>query len=225
MTYLVVGANSAIGESIVLQLKDLGHRVVSTKRQHTDEDDTLHFDALTTNRLTLPDSSLNGLVYLPGTINLKPFNRLTAQDFIDDFQINLLGAVNVIQQVLPKLKESAGSSIVLFSSVAASKGLPYHASIAAAKSAVEGMGRSLAAELAPQVRVNIIAPSLTDTPLASKLLSNQQRRTAAMGRHPMKDIGKPEDVASVAVFLLTNKSRWITGQVFGVDGGLSTLAV
>ena len=225
MNYLVVGANSAIGGSIIDKLLEQGHQVVRTSRGESNEGPLeFYFDALEERDIDLPEIPLDGMVYLPGTITLKPFSRLTEQDFLKDFRINTLGAVKVLQRALPNLKKAKNASIVLFSTVAASKGLPYHASIAAAKSAVEGLGLSLAAELAPQIRVNIIAPSLTDTPLASRLLLNQQRRDAAVERHPLKDIGKPEQIASLAVYLLGEDSSWMTGQVVAIDGGLSTIA-
>lgn len=223
MNYLVVGANSAIGKNIITQLDLLGHKVIRTTRQQSESDPAqIHFEALEDSDIALPEIPLHGLVYLPGTINLKPFNRLTNQDFLQDFQVNTLGAVRIIQRALSNLKKAGNASIVLFSTVAASKGMAYHASIASAKAAVEGLGLSLAAELAPHIRVNIIAPSLTDTPLASKLLANDQRRAAAKDRHPLKKIGKPEDIAATAVFLLSENSSWITGQVIAVDGGLSS---
>lgn len=173
----------------------------------------------------LPDT-LHGLVYCPGSINLKPFNRLTAQDFINDFQQNILGAVNLIQKVLPALKKAEGASIVLYSTVAVKAGMPFHASVAAAKGAVEGLSRSLAAEFAAsRIRVNVIAPSLTDTPLASALLNTPEKKEAAGKRHPLQRVGTAEDMAKLTNFLLSDDSGWITGQVIGADGGLGSLRV
>ena len=223
MRYLIVGGDSAIGQAVGAQLKAEGHQVLFTTRREPGVD-TVFFDALSSDPIALEEIPLDGLVYTPGTINLKPFARLSIDDFLHDFQINLLGAVKVIQQLLPTLKKQQNASIVLFSTVAVSKGLPYHTSIAAAKGALEGFARSLAAELAPKIRVNAVAPSLTDTPLAAKLLSNDQRRTTAAERHPLKRIGKPQDIAALTSFLLTEKSDWITGQVFAVDGGMSNIA-
>ncbi len=226
MNYLVVGATSAVGKEIVSQLEQMGHTVLGTTRSK-DQSDTggFYYDALSQQTIDFGHTELDGLIYLPGTINLKPFSRLTEQDFMEDFKINLLGAVKIIQQALPNFRKLSVGSVVLVSTVAVSKGLPYHASVAAAKGALEGLGRSLAAELAPKVRVNVIAPSLTDTPLAAKLLATDQRRETAMDKHPLKRIGKPSDIAPLAVFLLTGTSDWITGQVIAVDGGLSTLSV
>jgi 3-oxoacyl-[acyl-carrier protein] reductase len=163
---------------------------------------------------------IHGVVYCPGSINLRPFNRLTAQDFLNDFQQNVLGAIAVIQYLLPRLKKADGASIVLFSTVAVKIGMPFHASIAAAKGAVEGLAKSLAAELATsKIRVNVIAPSLTDTPLASALLSSDEKREAAAKRHPLNSIGSADEIGQLVAFLIQDNSRWITGQVIGVDGG------
>lgn len=173
----------------------------------------------------LPDT-LHGLVYCPGSINLKPFNRLTSQDFLNDFQQNIVGAVNLIQKVLPALKKAEGASIVLYSTVAVKAGMPFHASIAAAKGAVEGLSRSLAAEFAAsRIRVNVVAPSLTDTPLASALLNTPEKKEAAGKRHPLQRVGTAEDMAKLTNFLLSDDSGWITGQVIGADGGLGSLRV
>jgi NAD(P)-dependent dehydrogenase (short-subunit alcohol dehydrogenase family) len=171
----------------------------------------------------LPET-LQGLVYCPGTIVLKPFQRLTIDDFKADFNINLLGAVKVIQGCMKQLKKSqTGASIVLFSTVAVKTGMPFHASVASAKAAVEGLTRSLAAEFAPRIRVNAIAPSLTDTPLARSLLSSEEKRKASADRHPLKRVGTPRDIAQSAAHLLSDAGAWVTGQVHAVDGGMSAL--
>ena len=175
----------------------------------------------------LPDgflpASLHGLAYCPGTIRLAPFDRLADADFEQDFTINLLGAVRAIRSALPALRQSGAGSIVLFSTVAAASGMPLHASVAAAKGAVEGLARSLAAELAPQVRVNVIAPSLTNTPLAARLLKTDRQREAAAARHPLARVGEASEVAELARYLMTSDSSWITGQVIGIDGGLGSV--
>ena len=167
---------------------------------------------------------VDGLVYAPGSINLKPFNRLSTDDFKNDFEINVLGAVKCIQKLLPNLKKSESASIVLFSSVAAKLGMPFHSSISASKSAVEGLTKSLAAELSAQkIRVNAIAPSLTDTHLSSQLLSTPEKREASGKRHPLQRVGNAEEMAKITAFLLSADSSWITGQIIGIDGGMGSI--
>ena len=180
------------------------------------------FDALQPAPLELPPV-LDGFIYFPGTITLKPFHRLTPADFENDLRVNFLGAVAALQSALPALKASESASVVLFSTVAVAQGMPFHTSIAAAKAAVEGLAISLAAEFAPKIRVNVIAPSLTDTPLAGNLLSTEAKQEAAAKRHPLHRTGDPADVARLACFLLSDTSRFITGQVLRPDGGLSSV--
>lgn len=169
------------------------------------------------------DGVLHGLVYAVGTINLKPIGRLTDEDFTNDFAINALGAARAAQAALPALKASGNASIVFFSTVAASQGFAAHASIAMAKGAVEGLTLALAAECAPQVRVNAIAPSLTRTPMAEPMTKSEQMANAIAGLHALQRLGDPADIGALAAFLISDKAGWITGQVIGVDGGRSTL--
>jgi NAD(P)-dependent dehydrogenase (short-subunit alcohol dehydrogenase family) len=169
----------------------------------------------------LPEQ-LDGIVYAGGTINLKPFKRLKNEDFLHDYKVNVIGAVNTIQASLKALK-GRKSSIVLFSSVAANRGLNFHASISAAKGAIEGLSKSLSAEMAPDTRVNCVALSLTDTPLAENLLSNDRKKEAGNERHPLHRYGQPQDAANAALFLLSEKADWVTGQVLGVDGGMGAI--
>ena len=172
---------------------------------------------------TLPES-IDGYIYFPGSINLRPFERLSIDDFTNDLNINYLNNVKVLQKVMPKLKKSTNdASVVFFSTVAVKTGMPFHASIAGAKGALEGLTTSLASEYAPKVRVNCISPSLTDTPLASKITANEKMLEASASKHPLKRIGTTEDLANIAVFLLGSESSWITGQNIGCDGGMSTL--
>jgi len=224
---LIIGGSSGIGLALATQLLEKKESVwVASRRapeiavQHIPLDITQPIgNALD----TLPEV-LHGVVYCPGTINLKPFHRITEEEFLQDFQVNVLGAVRVLQYVLPRLRKAEGASVVLFSTVAASLGMNFHSSIAMAKSAVEGLTKSLAAEWASHnIRINAIAPSLTDTPLASKLLTNDEKREAAGKRHPLGRIGKATEVAHVASFLLSEDTAWITGQIIGVDGGMGTL--
>ncbi len=172
------------------------------------------------------EGPLAGLVYAVGTINLKPFHRLTDEDFLADWQVNLLGAVRAVRALArPLAAAEGGGSVVLFSSVAARQGFPAHASIGSAKGAVEGLVVSLAAELAPKVRVNAVAPSLTRTPLAAQMTGSETMAKAIAGMHPLGRLGEPDDIAAVADLLLGPGGTWITGQVFGVDGGRATLRV
>ncbi len=224
--YLIIGGNSGIGLELTKMLMDKGARVTAAARHPEPLDQlsvpTQPFDADNPPSLDLPES-LEGLVYCPGSITLKPFHRLSAEDFMRDLQINCLGAAMVIQQALPALKASGNASIVMFSTVAVAQGMPFHASIASAKGAVEGLTRSLAAELAPKIRVNAIAPSLTDTPLAESLLSNDAKREASAKRHPLQRVGSARETAALAAFLLSAEAAFITGQVVRADGGLSSL--
>lgn len=227
---LVVGGSSGIGLSLSKLLNENNATVFSISRSGSAElpANVVQLQADVTGDLGqvaafLP-GQLHGLVYSVGSINLKPFNRLTREDFLNDYRLNVLGAAQIIQQALKPLKNAAGASIVLISSVAARTGLPYHASVSAAKCAVEGLAISLAAELAgQQIRVNVVAPSLTDTPMAQSLLSSPEKREASAKRHPLARYGQPEDISRAIAFLLSEDSNWMTGQVVGIDGGLGKL--
>jgi NAD(P)-dependent dehydrogenase (short-subunit alcohol dehydrogenase family) len=224
--YAIVGGNSGIGLATVRRLVAAGHAVHAAVRQAGPLAELgvpcQPFDALAPTPLTWPEK-LDGFVYCPGTIALKPFHRLTAEDFLRDHHVNVLGAVAALQSALPALKAAGQSSVVLFSTVAVAQGLPMHASIAAAKGAVEGLTRSLAAEWAPHIRVNAVAPSLTDTPLAAPLLNSDLKRDAAAKRHPLQRVGSADEVAALVEFLLADPARSMTGQVLRVDGGLSSV--
>jgi NAD(P)-dependent dehydrogenase (short-subunit alcohol dehydrogenase family) len=228
--YLIVGGSSGIGLEIARALQEKNNTVYVASRSNdaiTDLDGVhfLHLDvqAESLDLEGLPDV-VDGIAYCPGTIRLKPFHRLSMDDFLEDWQVNFLGAVKTIQACLPRLKKStSGAAIVLFSTVAVKTGMPFHASVAGAKAAVEGLTRSLAAEFAPRIRVNAIAPSLTDTPLAQSLLSSEEKRKASAERHPAKRIGTPQEMAQIAVHLLSDASAWMTGQIIHVDGGMSAL--
>lgn len=168
-------------------------------------------------------NEIHGLVYCPGSINLKPFDRIKPADFELDYQLQVIGVIKIIQQVLPKMKISLNASIILFSTVAVQTGLPFHTQVAASKGAIEGLTKALAAEFAPKIRVNTIAPSLTNTPLANSLINSEQKMDANAQRHPLKRIGTAADIANMAEYLLSEKASWITGQIFHVDGGISAI--
>ena len=216
---LIVGGNTGIGAALNEQLKAEGAETILISRNQGGLDvseETPNFPAI--------EGAIDALVYCPGSINLKPFRGLKLSDFQHDMNVNYFGAVKTIQNYLPNLKEAQHANILLFSTVAVQKGMPFHSSIAGAKGAVEGLTRALAAELAPSIRVNCVAPSLTDTPLAEKLLRNEKQREGAKQRHPLKAIGEAKDIAHMANFLISDKARWMSGQIIGVDGGMSSLA-
>lgn len=223
--YLIAGGTSGIGKAIAESLLELGHRVWIMSRNSHDLNGAAHivWDATDGMQPSGWPEVLHGLVYAPGSINLRSFRALKPEDFLHDFQVNLLGAVRLLQAAQPALRAANQASVVLFSTVAVAQGMPFHASIAASKGAVEGLGRSLAAEWAPNINVNIIAPGLVNTPLAAKLLDSDQKKENSAKRHPLGRVGSPEEIAALAVFLLSEQASWISGQVIGVDGGLSTL--
>jgi NAD(P)-dependent dehydrogenase (short-subunit alcohol dehydrogenase family) len=224
---LLIGGSRGIGKSIAKQLQDTHNIFIASRSKEGLEDIKCQYIPSDTtkdnlNLTTLPDT-LHGFVYCPGSINLKPFKMMNLEIFEEDIRVNFLGLVKVVKEIIPKMAQSA--SMVFFSTVAVGKGMPFHTSVAAAKGAIEGFAKSLAAEYAPKLRVNVIAPSLVDTPLASKLLNNERKMENMAERHPLKRVGHVEDIANMAVFLLSDKSSWMTGQVVGVDGGMSTLNI
>ncbi|KAA2217156.1 SDR family NAD(P)-dependent oxidoreductase [Maribacter flavus] len=223
-TILLIGGSHGIGLDVVDQLKETHNLLVASRTELPESHKNINhiqFDA-TEDVLNMDDiPNLDGFVYCPGSINLKPFKMISLETFENDMEINFFGLIRVVKDIIPKMKDD--SSMVFFSTVAVSNGMPFHTSVAAAKGAIEGFAKSLAAEYAPKVRVNVVAPSLIDTPLASRLLNNDKKRESMGERHPLKRVGKPEDIGNIVSFLLSDKSSWMTGQVIGVDGGISTL--
>lgn len=227
--YLIIGASSGIGKSLANKLAESGHNVFATYNEHPQDDAVQNITYSHLNVLDgefdlsfLPEK-LDGIAYCPGSINLKPFARIKPEDFLDDYALQVVGAIKVLQAVASKLKASGNASVVLFSTVAVQLGFNFHTQVAASKGAIEGLTKSLAAEWAPVIRVNAIAPSITDTPLASKLLGSDDKKEVNAQRHPLKKIGCPEDIAEMASFLLSDQSSWMTGQVLHVDGGMSSI--
>lgn len=221
---LLVGASSGIGLALANRLVAGGSPVITAGRSDPGLGSHITYDAAVEPLPIdqLPDA-LGGMAYCPGSIDLKPLRSIKPEDLRAAFELNVVGAFSAIQACSESLKRVPGSGVVLFSTVAVSRGMPFHAVVGSAKGAVEGLARSLAAELAPIVRVNCIAPSLTRTPLAGKLLSTPDREAAGAERHPLKRVGEAQDIAAMAAFLLSREAGWITGQVVGVDGGLSVI--
>mgnify|MGYP005986318873 FL=1 len=224
---LIIGGSSGIGRALVGLLAPT-HNIYVASRSNESLDNTgvthLSFDVLNDalDVTALPEQ-LDGFVYCPGSINLRPFRGLKPETFQQDFDINVVGAVKSLQAVLPLLQKSPAASLVFFSTVAVQTGMPFHASVASAKGAIEGLTRSLAAEYAPKFRVNCIAPSLTQTPLADKFLNNEAKLEKAQARHPLQQVGSAENVAQMAAFLLGEEGQWMTGQILHVDGGIGDL--
>lgn len=224
---LLIGGSHGIGFEMAKALHN-DHTVYIASRTNNElynlDVNYISFDATTDtlDESQLPDE-IHGFAYCPGSINLKPLKMLSLDIFKKEMDLNFFSLVSVVKTIIPRMTE--GSSMVFFSTVAVGTGMPFHTSVAAAKGAIEGFAKSLAAEFAPKVRVNCIAPSLVDTPLAGRLLSNEKKRDMMSERHPLKRVGNAEDIANIAVFLLSEKSTWMTGQVVGVDGGMSTLNV
>lgn len=229
MKYLIIGGSTGIGLAITELLNAANHEVYATYNKTVPNQHLAHVTYSPLNvldeRITLDflPTELDGIVYCPGAIELKPFARISPSDFTDDFNLQVLGAIKVVQSCLPRLKKGNLPSILFFSTVAVQAGFNFHSQVAVSKGAIEGLTRALAAELAPTIRVNAIAPSLTDTPLAEKLINTEEKKQANAARHPLKRIGTPEDIAEMAVFLLSAKASWITGQIIGIDGGMSTI--
>ena len=223
---LLIGGSTGIGYELSQKLKEDNNIFISTRNQ-----DKFNHPNIKTNELDLDKEfetdwlpeHLDGFIYLPGTINLRPFKGLKPSVFIEDFNINVMGCIKILQKVLPKIQAAENPSIVMFSTVAVKIGMPFHSSVSSSKGAIEGITRSLAAEFAPKIRVNAIAPSILDTPLAEKFLNSETKLENSRNRHPMKEIGSPKDISEVVKFLLEDNSKWMTGQIIPFDGGMSSV--
>ncbi len=226
-TTLIIGATSGIGKALAQKLTSQNEQVISISRTTTDLIHTQHYthDILSDTELPKIEGAIDGIVYCPGSISLKPFRAIKQQDYKNDFELNVLGAIKCIQAYNSNLQLSKNASIVLFSTIAVQMGMPFHSSVAISKGAIEGLTKSLAAEFSPKIRVNCVAPSLTNTPLADKLINTPEKLEASNNRHPLKRIGSADDLANMVEFLLSVNSSWITGQILHVDGGMSTLKV
>ncbi|MGB0807196.1 MAG: SDR family NAD(P)-dependent oxidoreductase [Salibacteraceae bacterium] len=228
--YVIIGGSSGIGRSVVEKLTAKGHRVWATffskdMTHHETPNVSYHYMDVTQEELDfswLPNE-VNGFVYAPGAIDLLPFGRMKMEKLNRDFQLQVMGAVKSLQLVMPKMKRAENPSIVLYSTVAVQMGFNFHSQVAISKGAIEGLTRSLAAEFAPKVRINAIAPSITKTPLAEKFLSSEAKVEANAQRHPLKRIGEASDIANATLFLLSEESHWMTGQIINVDGGMSRI--
>jgi NAD(P)-dependent dehydrogenase (short-subunit alcohol dehydrogenase family) len=225
MNYVVFGGSRGIGAAVVERMMNEGHAIwaVSRSGEAADGATGIAWDAISDEAILDLPSEIHGVVYAPGSINLKPFRGLKLEEFRADFELNAMGAVKALQACLPAMKTAGKASVVLFSTVAVQSGMSFHASIAMAKGAIEGLTRSLAAEWAPQIRVNAIAPSLVNTDLAARLLSTPEKVEASGKRHPLQRVGEPQDIAAAVEFLLSAGSDWMTGQIMAIDGGMGSL--
>lgn len=231
MHYLIVGGTSGIGLQVVQDLVDQGHEVtVWARRAQPDFGRSgVHYVQVDVTQ-DLPDDlgipeSLDGLVYCPGSINLAAFRQLKPETFSADFDINVVGAVRVLHATLGALSAGSGAGVVFLATTASRIGMNFHASVSTAKTALIGLAKSLAAEYAAKgVRFNVVAPSLTDTPMAERLLNNDKKRERAAERHPLKRVGIPADIAAAIEYFLDRNAGWVTGQVLSVDGGISEIS-
>ena len=228
-TFLIIGGSSSVGSAILKDLLASGHKVFASyfctpiEFKHP-QLTSFKWDVLSEwGEETIPDEAIDGFVYCPGAINLKPFHRSTLDNFHDDLELQVFGAIRAIQGNLRKLKKSQSASLVLISSIAVQRGFPFHSIIGVSKGAIEGLIKNLAAEFAPQMRVNGIAPSIINSRMSSRLLNSDEKKDALASKHPLKRIGESEDISKIATFLLSENSSWITGQIIRVDGGKSNL--
>jgi len=224
---LIIGASSGIGAKITDLLSENVNIYGTYHKNERENKGSVKYHKLNIED-EIPDmdflpDTLDGLIYCPGSINLKPFSTIKPDDFVKDYNLQVIGAIKIIQKVFPLLKKSKSASIILFSTVAVQNGFSNHAQISASKGALEGLTRALSAEFAPGIRVNCTAPGLIDTPLTASLLNTDEKKSQYAKKHPMQKIGSTADIAHMAAFLLDEKSGWITGQIFHVDGGIDAI--
>jgi NAD(P)-dependent dehydrogenase (short-subunit alcohol dehydrogenase family) len=223
---LLIGGSSGIGLSLVNQISQ-DHNVYAACRSSNSLPENVNYinhDVLNDelDSSSFPET-IDSFIYLPGSINLRPFKSLSIESFKEDLEINFIGLIKSLKSVLKNLTASNSASIVLFSTVAVQRGMPFHSSVSSSKGAIEGLAKSLAAEFSPKIRVNVIAPSLVNTPLANRFLNNDLKIEKSANRHPLKRIGSASDIANLIDYLISDKSSWITGQIIAIDGGLSTI--
>ena len=224
----IVGGSSGIGLSLIKQISSKNNIYSASRNDNNlNEYNVKHIKYDSVNDLEIDTSILpekiDGFVYCPGSINLRPFNTLKIESFLEDYKINFLGAIKSLKIILPLMQKSDNSSIVFFSTVAVSTGMPFHSSISSSKGAIEGLTRSLAAEFSPKIRVNSIAPSIVKTNLSEKFLNSDLKIEKASERHPLGRIGKDEEISKLAAYLLSDDSSWVTGQVINIDGGIGSI--
>ena len=223
---LLIGGSSGIGLSLVNQISQDHNVYVACRSNNSLPENVnyINYDVLNDELdSSLFPETIDSFIYLPGSINLRPFKSLSIESFKEDLEINFIGLIKSLKSVLKNLSASNSASIVLFSTVAVQRGMPFHSSVSSSKGAIEGLAKSLAAELSPKIRVNVIAPSLVNTPLANRFLNNDIKIEKSANRHPLKRIGSASDIANLIDYLISDKSNWITGQIIAVDGGLSTI--
>ncbi len=223
---LLIGGSSGIGLSLVNQISQDHNVYVACRSNNSLPENVnyINYDVLNDELdSSLFPETIDSFIYLPGSINLRPFKSLSIESFKEDLEINFIGLIKSLKSVLKNLSASNSASIVLFSTVAVQRGMPFHSSVSSSKGAIEGLAKSLAAELSPKIRVNVIAPSLVNTPLANRFLNNDIKIEKSANRHPLKRIGSASDIANLIDYLISDKSSWITGQIIAVDGGLSTI--
>lgn len=223
----IVGGSSGIGLALAELLAPKNNIYVASRSNHELAHLGVHHKVYDVTKDELDCSQLpehlDGFVYCPGSINLRPFKGLKPEAFHSDFEINVMGAIKSLKSVLSLLSASGNAAVVFYSTVAVQTGMPFHSSVAASKGALEGLTRSLAAEFAPKIRVNAIAPSLVDTPLASKFLNNESKLEKANERHPLGRVGNAKEIAQATQFLLGEESSWMSGRVLQLDGGIGNL--